>query len=101
MDYLYNNNRNNRNNNKYVIMKLFKKKKEGFTGRELINEMPRGMRLNFINAIGSKRKLRKIKKTRFRYKATIISLSFIWERSEKGHSYWADVFKEVYRNNKF
>ncbi len=81
-----------------------KKKKQGFKGRDIIKEMPRGIRINFIDAVLEQKgfsELRKIKRKRYNKRADIIGCELLWHESENGKEYWENIWLDLKTKNRF
>jgi len=71
------------------MLRLFRKKKpvNGHRGKDIIKEMPRGIRINFIDEILDKKGfsgLRQVKRNVYPHKSHIIGTEIIYHKSELG-----------------
>jgi hypothetical protein len=64
------------------------------TGKELILELPNGVRRNFILELGRMRSYKlntMFLNEKYQSLEQLIRTAFWWTKSEKGHSYWENI----------
>lgn len=88
------------------MLGMFKEKKpiNGIKGSKIIKEMPRGIRINFIDEILETKGfsgLRKIKKKIYPHKCHIIGTEIVYHKSEMGEDYWHNIYLDLNEKNRF